>query len=323
MATNNLRVAAYLPKDLYDLFSQYAKDKELSESKAVISILAAHLNPCKGPSNNAGDKYVTISQFSELQEKVAHLSALLSDTLGSPGSEKVCADLSVPPPHLGIASWEEFESPGEDLDFYGYLLTRAAKLPEAPPFPCELIQIQVRKKKGALWADYQAAINETTPETRQRLVAADAENRKQWEAERSRRCDKDKAQAQAPDIFAQERSQLNKRNPGGRGAEPDPNDSDPFARERLGIANAIADAMRGDETELVAMLSNYLRMLHTTLPLVGQCLGLDMAGMMPSAVPRAQKIQALKFVFEQWTKPPKDRDSKLAPNRRKEAIADE
>lgn len=79
MATDNKRVAAYLPPSLYDLLEKFKKETDLSESKAIISILAAHFGVAQEVSQKVAHKFVTVDRFHELQSKVAHLSELLSE----------------------------------------------------------------------------------------------------------------------------------------------------------------------------------------------------------------------------------------------------
>ena len=79
MATENKRVAAYLPQPLYDLLETFKEENDLSESKAIISILAAHFGIAQEVSQKVTQKFVTMDQFIELQSKVAHMSELLSD----------------------------------------------------------------------------------------------------------------------------------------------------------------------------------------------------------------------------------------------------
>lgn len=78
MTTENKRVAAYLPEELYTCLGKFKAENGLSESKAISSILAAHFGVAQEVSQKVAHKFVTTEQFSELQDKVAHLSELLS-----------------------------------------------------------------------------------------------------------------------------------------------------------------------------------------------------------------------------------------------------
>lgn len=79
MTTDNKRVAAYLPQTLYDLLEGFKKENNLSESKAIISILAAHFGVAQEVSQRVAHQFVTIEKFDELQDKVAHLAELFSE----------------------------------------------------------------------------------------------------------------------------------------------------------------------------------------------------------------------------------------------------
>ena len=79
MATENKRVAAYLPQPLYDLLEKFKEENDISESKAIISILAAHFGVAQEVSQKVTQKFVTVEQFHELQTKVTHMSELLSE----------------------------------------------------------------------------------------------------------------------------------------------------------------------------------------------------------------------------------------------------
>ena len=79
MTTENKRVAAYLPQPLYNLLGEFKEENSLSESKAIISILAAHFGVAQEVSQTVAHKFVTVSQFDDLQAQVAHLSSLVGE----------------------------------------------------------------------------------------------------------------------------------------------------------------------------------------------------------------------------------------------------
>lgn len=79
MTTDNKRVAAYLPQDLYEYLEKFKNEHDLSESKAITSILAAHFGVAYEVSQQVVHQFVTVKQFKELEAKVAQLSSLLSE----------------------------------------------------------------------------------------------------------------------------------------------------------------------------------------------------------------------------------------------------
>lgn len=93
MTTENKRVAAYLPRHLYDWLEAFKEENSLSESKAIISILAAHFGVAQEVSQKVAHKFVTVEQFTELHEKVAQISELLSELKKDQKAKFIQSDL--------------------------------------------------------------------------------------------------------------------------------------------------------------------------------------------------------------------------------------
>lgn len=121
MTTENKRVAAYLPQPLYELLETFKEESGLSESKAIISILAAHFGVAQQVSQKVAHKFVTVEKFDELQDKVAHISELIGELEEKQTGQGCSSDES--PSHIPIpgqtsifevqSSQELSKSPGE------------------------------------------------------------------------------------------------------------------------------------------------------------------------------------------------------------------
>lgn len=84
MGTANEKVSGYLPKDLFDLFTDFRKTKELSASSALIVILSEYFGVDQKVDRQSSllltDNFVSKDRFEALENKLSELnSGLLSE----------------------------------------------------------------------------------------------------------------------------------------------------------------------------------------------------------------------------------------------------
>ena len=166
------------------------------------------------------------------------------------------------------------------------MLKRVERLPKPPAFPSLLIQKHVRDRGADLWRDFEQENGAVDPEEQARLLAADAARRAEYEQQI--------AQADASD-----RQSLRE------------------AAMRTKHKQVIAAAEAGDFSFAIAALQTYLRMMRTTIPLVGNALGVDWGGIVPGKLDCNQLRLALDFLGQESLKAPGDRNPKLQPQKRK------
>lgn len=87
MTTENKRVAAYLPQDLYNHLEAFKGEHGLTESRAIGSILAAHFGVAHGVSQKVVHQFVTVSQFRELEQRVAQIGESLNELREDPPAD--------------------------------------------------------------------------------------------------------------------------------------------------------------------------------------------------------------------------------------------
>jgi hypothetical protein len=73
------RVAGYPPDHIYQKLKDFAKEHNLSESKALIQVLAEYFCVASNVAQEVSYKYATLEQLQEIEEKLAKLSELYSD----------------------------------------------------------------------------------------------------------------------------------------------------------------------------------------------------------------------------------------------------
>jgi hypothetical protein len=91
MATANEKVSGYLPKDLFDLFTNFRKAKDLSASSALIVILSEYFGVDQKVDRQSSllltDNFVSKDRFEALENRLSELDKLVEQRFSSLRSE--------------------------------------------------------------------------------------------------------------------------------------------------------------------------------------------------------------------------------------------
>lgn len=73
------RIAAYPPDHIYERLGDFAKEHKLSESKALIQILAEYFGVAPNVAQEVSYRYATVEQLESVEKKITELSSLLDE----------------------------------------------------------------------------------------------------------------------------------------------------------------------------------------------------------------------------------------------------
>lgn len=73
------RIAAYPPDHIYERLGDFAKEHKLSESKALIQILAEYFCVAPNVAQEVSYRYATIEQVQDIEKKILDLSKLIGE----------------------------------------------------------------------------------------------------------------------------------------------------------------------------------------------------------------------------------------------------
>jgi DNA repair exonuclease SbcCD ATPase subunit len=76
---SQFRVAGYPPEHIYQKLKDFAKEHNLSESKALIMVLAEYFGVASNVAQEVSYKYAAIEQVEELEKNLSELSKLYSE----------------------------------------------------------------------------------------------------------------------------------------------------------------------------------------------------------------------------------------------------
>lgn len=85
------RIAAYPPDHIHEKLGDFAKEHQLSESKALIQILAEYFGVASNVAQEVSYRYATVEQIEAVEKKIVDLSKLFNELqsklLSSPTTE--------------------------------------------------------------------------------------------------------------------------------------------------------------------------------------------------------------------------------------------